>query len=51
VLEGRKNHATSAGFPDTPDITPLVHEDLLAGRIVDSKHTRNLNDFKPLQLG
>jgi hypothetical protein len=49
--EGRKNHAISVGLPDTPDITPLVYEDLLAGRIVDSKHMRNLNDFKLLQLG
>jgi len=49
--EGRKNHAISIGLPDTPDINPLVYEDLLTGRIVNSKHMRNLNDFKLLQLG
>jgi len=49
--EGRKNHAISIGLPDTPDISRLVYEDLLAGRIVDRRHMCNLNDFKLLQLG
>ena len=49
--EGRKNHAITIGLRDTPEITRFVYEDFLAGRIVDSKHMRNLNDFKLLQLG
>jgi hypothetical protein len=48
---GRKNHAISIGLPDTPGITPAVLDDILAGRIVDSRHMRNLNDFKLLQMG
>jgi hypothetical protein len=48
---GMKNHAISIGLPETPGISPEVMESLLAGRIVDSRHMRNLNDFKLLQMG
>jgi hypothetical protein len=49
--ERRKNKALSIGLPDGPDITRGVYEDLLAGRIVDNKNLRNLNDLKLFQLG
>lgn len=46
-----KNHAISIGLPDTPGISPEVLADVLAGQIVQSKHVRNLNDFKIFQMG
>jgi hypothetical protein len=46
-----KNHAISIGLPDTPGISAEVLADVLAGRIVQSKHLRNLNDFKLFQMG
>jgi len=48
---GRKNHAIAIGLPETPGISPEVHADVCAERIVMSKHVRNLNDFKLLQMG
>jgi putative nucleotidyltransferase with HDIG domain len=47
----KRNKALELELPDTPVISPRVAEDLLAGRIVDSRHLRSLNDFKLLQAG
>ena len=47
----QKNHAIAIGLPDTPGISPEVLSDVCAERIVLSKHLRNLNDFKLLQMG
>jgi HD domain len=50
--KGRKtNTAIELGLPDTPVLSDAVIEDLLAGRIVDIKHLKTLNDFKLLQVG
>jgi hypothetical protein len=46
-----KNHAIAIGLPDNPGISPEVLADVCAERIVLSKHVRNLNDFKLLQMG
>ncbi len=48
---GQKNHAISVGLSDTPGITREVYAAVLSGRIVQSKHLRNLNDFKVFQMG
>jgi putative nucleotidyltransferase with HDIG domain len=46
-----RNGATELGLPDTPGISDDVYKDLMEGRIVESAHLKNLNDFKLLQLG
>jgi len=46
-----KNHAIAIGLPDTPGISPQVLADVCSGEIVQSRHVRNLNDFKLLQMG
>lgn len=48
---GQRNEAIALGFPDTPGISDAVYADLMARRIVDMRHLRNLNDFKLLQVG
>jgi len=48
---GRKNHAIAIGLPDREGVTPGVVKDLRAQRIVASRHVKNLNDLKVLQLG
>ncbi len=45
------NTAIELGLPDTPVLTAAVTEDLLAGKIVDIKNLKTLNDFKLLQVG
>jgi hypothetical protein len=45
------NAALELGLPNTPAISDAVLADLLAGRIVDIKEVRTLNDLKLLQLG
>jgi putative nucleotidyltransferase with HDIG domain len=47
----KNNSAIELGLPDTPVLSDAVVKDLLAGRIVDIKHLKNLNDFKLLQVG
>jgi HD domain len=47
----KTNTAIELGLPDTPVFSDTVVEDLLAGRIVDIKHLKTLNDFKLLQVG
>jgi hypothetical protein len=49
--EGEKNHAISVGFKDSPGVSSEVSDDVCNRRIVHSKHLRNLNDFKLLQMG
>jgi putative nucleotidyltransferase with HDIG domain len=47
----KRNETLELGLPDTPGISEDVYEDLMAGRIVDIKNLKNLNDFKLLQVG
>ena len=42
--------AVTLGFPDQPEITPACVADLAAGRVIDLKSVRTLNDFKLLQI-
>ncbi len=39
------------GLSDAPDISQEVIADLFAGRQVDSRHLRTVNDFKMMKLG
>ena len=45
------NTAIELGLPDTPVISNDVVKDILAKRIVDVKHLKNVNDLKLLQVG
>lgn len=50
----QKDQKTNTGveldLPDTPVFSDAVVQNLLAGRIVDIKYLKNLNDFKLLQV-
>ncbi|MBM9520731.1 HD domain-containing protein [Desulforhopalus vacuolatus] len=47
----KANTGLELGLPDTPVFSDAVVQDILAGRIVDIKHLKTLNDFKLLQVG
>jgi len=51
ALPERKNQAISIGLPNLPGVSPGVMEDLRAGRIVESRHVKRLNDLTLLQMG
>lgn len=44
------NTGLELGLPDTPVCSDAVVQDILAGKLVDIKHLKNLNDFKLLQV-
>jgi len=44
------NQSLELELPDSSFISDEVCNDLMSGKIVDSKHVRNLNDFKLLQM-
>ncbi|MCK9176038.1 MAG: HD domain-containing protein [Desulforhopalus sp.] len=46
----KTNTGVELGLPDTPVFSDAVIQNLLAGRIVDIKYLKNLNDFKLLQV-
>jgi len=48
---GKRNGAIELDLPDTPGFSDEVYQDLVAKRVVDIKHVKNLNDFKLLQTG
>jgi len=48
---GKRNVALELDLPDTPGFSEEVYRDLINMSIVDSKHVKNLNDFKLLQIG
>ncbi len=50
-INKKTNTALELGLPDTIGLSDAVVKDLLAGRIVDIKHLKNLNDLKLLQVG
>jgi putative nucleotidyltransferase with HDIG domain len=50
-LGGASNRAIELELPDTPGISDTVYDAVIAKKIVDSRHVRNLNDFKALQIG
>ena len=47
----KRNNVIELGLPDTPGISDKVYDDLISGRIVQTRHLKNLNDFKMLQVG
>ncbi len=49
--EHKPNTVIELNLPDTPGLSAGVLNDLRAGRFVDRRHIRNLNDFKLLQVG
>ena len=49
--DGKRNDAIGIGLPDTPGCSPSVAACLSRSEAVDSRHLRNLNDFKLSQLG
>jgi len=48
---GKRNGAIELDLPDTRGFSDEVYQDLVAKRVVDIKHVKNLNDFKLLQTG
>lgn len=48
---GKKSDFIELNLPDTPGYTEKILDDLFAGRSVDMKKMKTLNDFKLLQLG
>jgi hypothetical protein len=50
-LDETLNKAIELELPDTPGISDKVYEAVIDKKIVDSRHVRNLNDFKALQIG
>lgn len=47
---GDRPSAATLGFPDLPVVTPACVAELAAGRIIDLKLARVVNDFKLLQI-
>jgi HD superfamily phosphodiesterase len=47
---GPSNQSLELELPDTPHISDKVYKDHMAGKIVEAKHVKNLNDFKLFQM-
>jgi len=46
-----RNPAIELDLPDTPGVSAPVFEAMMQKKIVETRHMRNLNDFKLLQMG
>ena len=51
VRSKKRNETLELELPDEGDITDIVYDAVLQGRIVDYRKIKNLNDFKLLQVG
>jgi len=47
---GPSNQSLELELPDTPHISDKVYKDHMAGKIVEAKHVKSLNDFKLFQM-